>query len=199
MYRTYGRQSVFIRFGRRKSAPGGGVTSLSRSKASHHLPRTKNRPVGLIASGLSSWRRRSQQAILQRHKYLDVIGEVAPKVQHQAAGMFDELRCPVHDLLQYRLEPPALGRMANRRNLARQPQLAQEAQAVVRERRQVHDGIVGVELARGQALQIEIGLDLRVELLMRAVAPVQVGDRFRLEVEAGPNPRDLALCHGANL
>jgi hypothetical protein len=63
----------------------------------------------------------------------------------------------------------------------------------------VHDGIVGVELARGQALQIEIGLDLRVELLMRAVAPVQVGDRFRLEVEAGPNPRDLALCHGANL
>jgi hypothetical protein len=64
--------------------------------------------------------------------------------------------------------------------------LAQEAQAVVRERRQVQQAIVGVELARGQSLQIEIGLDLRVELLMRAVVLVQFNDRFRLEVEAGP-------------
>ena len=89
-------------------------------------------------------------------------GHAAPEVQHQAAGVFDELRRAVHHLLQHRLDAPALGRVADRRELAGQPELADQAQAVVGERGQMHDRVVGVELARGQALEVQVGLDLGV-------------------------------------
>ena len=45
--------------------------------------------------------------------------------------MFDELRRAVHHLLQHCLDASALGRVADRRELAGQPELADQAQAVV--------------------------------------------------------------------
>jgi len=40
---------------------------------------------------------------LQRNEHFDVFGNVAAKVQNQSPCMGNELRRPVHDLLQHRL------------------------------------------------------------------------------------------------
>jgi len=129
------------------------------------LGRQKFRPRATAAP--LSWRSCSQKPLLQRDEHLDVFGNVAAKVQHQFLRMRHKLRRAIHDLLQHRLQPPSLGRMTDRRNLARQAQLPQQAQTVVGKRPQAQHAIVGVELARGQPLQIEIRLDLRMELLVR--------------------------------
>ncbi|MDF9393191.1 MULTISPECIES: hypothetical protein [Methylococcus] len=94
-----------------------------------------------------------------RHQHLDVPGEVAAEVGHRAMGVFGELRRPVPDLLSHRLEPSSFGRMANRRNLVGQAQLAQKTPAVEDEGSRVRNGIVGVELARGQASLLLFRLD----------------------------------------
>ncbi len=85
--------------------------------------------------------------------------EAPAEVENQLSGVRHKLRRPVHDPLEYRLQPPALGRMTDRRNLAGQAQLPDQAQAVVGKRAQMQDRVVGVEFPRGQSLQIEIGLD----------------------------------------
>ncbi len=54
-------------------------------------------------------------------------------------------------------------------DVAGQPELADQAQAVVGERGQMHDRVVGIELARGQALEVQVGLDLGMELLVGPV------------------------------
>lgn len=79
----------------------------------------------------------------------------------------------IDDFLHHRLEPTALGRMPRWRVFAQQRVLADQAQAVVGQHRQTEHGIVGVELARGQTLQVEIGLVLAVELFVRAMIGVQ--------------------------
>ncbi len=84
-------------------------------------------------------------------------------IQRLPPGMHHEFRRLNHHFQQYRLQATALRSMPDWRNLARQSQLSQQAQAVVGEGRQIHDRIVSVELARGQSFQIQIGLDLRVE------------------------------------
>jgi hypothetical protein len=81
-----------------------------------------------------------------------------------------------------------LGLMPDWGNLARQFQLAQQAQTVVGKGHQMKDRIVNVKLARWQPFQIKIGLDLRVELLMHPVVFVQLDDFFRRDVETGHQP-----------
>ena len=100
--------------------------------------------------------------------------------------MLDEFRRPVHDLLQHRPEPPSFRRVANRPDVAGQSQLADQAQAVVGERSQMQDGVVGVEFAGRQAFQPQIALDFGMKLLVRAMMPIQIDDFIRRQVEAGP-------------
>jgi hypothetical protein len=113
-----------------------------------------------------SRRRGLHQAILNGGEHLRMGGHATPEVQHQAPGVGDELRRPVHDFLQHRLDAPALGRMADRRDLAGQAQLPKETQAVVGEGRQMQQTIVGVELARRQPLQVQVGLEFGMELFI---------------------------------
>lgn len=92
----------------------------------------------------------------------------------------------IHELLQYRAEAPTLGRVANRRQLAEQAQLSQQTQAVVRQHAQMQDGIVGVEFARRQAFQVQVGLELGMELFLLAVIAVESDHLgFRIH-QAGP-------------
>gem|GEM_PF-3905447 len=137
-----------------------GVTSFSCSRTSPGLPLARNRVFRSRATAAPpSWRSCLPKPLLQRNEHLDVLGNVASKVQHQSPCMGNELRRPVHDLLQHRLDPSPLGRMTDRRDFAGEPQPPQQTQTVVSKRGQMKNGIVGVELARGQPLQIEVRLD----------------------------------------
>lgn len=122
-------------------------------------------------------------------------GHSTPEVQHQAPGEGDELRRLVNDLLQHRLYAPALGRMANRRDFAGQAQLPKEAQAVVGEGRQMQQTIVGVELARRQSLQIQVGLEFGMELLVHPVMLVQLDDLRGLGGQSGLSAFQFNVGH----
>ena len=74
-----------------------------------------------------------------------------PEIEHPAPSFADEVGGPNHQLLQHRLEPPPLGRVAYRGEFAGQSQLANEPQAVVGEHAQMQDEVVAVELAAGAA------------------------------------------------
>lgn len=58
-------------------------------------PRFEGSRVGLP----SSRGRRGHQPVLKRHEHIHVRRHATTEVQDQAAGMGDELRRPVHDLL----------------------------------------------------------------------------------------------------
>jgi hypothetical protein len=113
-------------------AYGGCATSFSCSHAAVALSPQRN---GLdsenSAVGFASRRSHRAQSRLHRGEHLHMRGDAASEVQHQAAGVFDELRRTVHHLLQHCLDASALGRVTDRRELAGQPELADQAQAVV--------------------------------------------------------------------
>lgn len=59
--------------------------------------------------------------------------------------------------------------MAHRGIWLQQAALAHQTQNVhCQQRSELAHQVVGVELARGQTLQVKVGLELRVELLVRA-------------------------------
>jgi hypothetical protein len=95
------------------------------------------------------------------------------QTQRPLSGMRNHPSCLEHQLLHYRLDATALGFVAYRRIRLVQGVLANQAQQIHRHSSKLADQIVGVELARRQSLQIHIGLELRVELLMRGVIAVQ--------------------------
>jgi len=68
-----------------------------------------------------------------------------------------------------------------RHSVAMQRALTDQPQQIHSHRAQCAHQVVGVELARGQAHQIHVGLELRVELLVRAVSGVQIDDLLRAE------------------
>ncbi len=76
--------------------------------------------------------------------------------------------------------------MAHRAQLAGHAQLPHQPQDVVGQLGEVQDQIVGGELARRQPLQVEIGLDLTVELLVGGMRLVAFDHRLRRLVQAGP-------------
>ena len=80
-------------------------------------------------------------------------------------GLGDELCRPGHHLLQHRPQPTAFRRMPHWREVPRQPQLPDQAQAVVGEHPQMQHRVVGAELARRQPFQVAVGFDLGMELL----------------------------------
>ena len=104
-----------------------------------------------------------------------------PEVQHQLSSVGDELGGSVHDFLEYGANAAAFGRVPNRRDVARQAELPYQAQTVVGKGGQLQDGVVGIKpFACAQArfpgrqpLQIPIGLELGVILLMQSMVLVQ--------------------------
>jgi hypothetical protein len=138
-----------------------------------------------------SWTSRRQQSRLNMGEDRHDVTCAGAKVEEQVPRPGDELRPPVHDFLQYGLQATTHGRMSDRRQFADQPQLADQTQTVVGEHRDMQHRIVGIELARGQSFQIEVGLDLRMELLVRAVILVALDDPFRRFGQAGPPAFDL--------
>jgi hypothetical protein len=116
-----------------------------------------------------SWTSRRQQSILNKGEDRHDVSRAGAKVEKQTACLGDELGCAVHHFLQYRLQAATFGGMWYWRHFAGQPQLANQAQAVVNEHPNVQHRIVGIELARGQSFQIKIGLDFRMKLLVGAV------------------------------
>ena len=76
---------------------------------------------------------RRQQSILNKGEDRHDVSRAGAKVEEHTACLGDELRCAVHDFLQYRLQAATPGRMSHRRHFAGQPQLADQTQAVVNE------------------------------------------------------------------
>lgn len=87
----------------------------------------------------------------------------------QSAPGVDQPRGQVHQLLQHGPDAPALGALMRRDVRAEQTSLAEPAQDVVGEHSACEDQGVGGELPRGQALDVEVGLELAVVLLGGAV------------------------------
>lgn len=82
-----------------------------------------------------------------------------------------------HQFLHDRTQTWALGLVPARRMWADQAMLADPAQDVVCEHADRHHQGVRGEFAGGQALDIEVGLELAMELLRGAVIGIQVDDR----------------------
>ncbi len=103
---------------------------------------------------------------------------VGAQSQPQPPAMVDHACCADDNLLDHSLQTPSPGRMAHRCMRPQQPLLTHEAQHVHRQGRKLADKIVRVELPRGQSLQIHVGFEFRMELLVRGVPGVQVDDRL---------------------
>lgn len=88
--------------------------------------------------------------------------------------------------LQHGAQPAPLGRMADRAQLAGHAELSHQPQDVVGQLGEMQDQVVGGELAGRQALQVEIGLDLAVELLVGGMRLVALYHRLRRLFQAGP-------------
>ena len=101
------------------------------------------------------------------------------QTQDPAPGMMNHARGLEHQLLHHRLDTSTLGLVAHRRIGLVQGVLSNQAQQVHRHCGQLAHQIVGIELARGQTLQVHIGLELRMmtwgfaKLLMRGVIAVK--------------------------
>ena len=78
----------------------------------------------------------------------------------------------VHDFLQDGAKAAASGRVPDRGDLTGQAELADEAQTVVGKGGQLQDGVVSIKPTRVQPLQIQIGLEFGVILLMQSVVLV---------------------------
>ena len=103
------------------------------------------------------------------------------QTQDPAPGMADHAGRLEHQLLHHRLDAPALGCVSHRRVGLCQSVLPNQAQQIHRHCGELADQIVGVKLSARQALQIHIGLELRVKLLMRGVITVQLNHLSRTE------------------
>ena len=103
------------------------------------------------------------------------------QAEHPTPGMADYAGRLVHHLLQHRSDTPALGRMAHGRIGLVQGVLSNQAQQVHCHGSKPADQVIGVKLAAGQALQVHIGLELGVKLLVRGVVGVQRHDLGRAE------------------
>ena len=113
-------------------------------------------------------------------------GAVAAEAQDKPPAGTDQPPRQVDQFLDHRADAAALGRMADRGELAEQSHLADGPEDVIGKSAQGHDQGVGGELAAGQPLQVEIGLELAMELLRGGVVPVQGNHLLGLHVQVGP-------------
>jgi hypothetical protein len=117
---------------------------------------------------------------LQSAEEFGVASRRFPEVEHQKPRVLGIFCGPIHDFLQDGFQAPPLCFVPDWRNLARRAELSQQTQAVEREHGQMHDGVIAVKLSRGWPFQIEVGFDFRVELFVRAVAPIEQGTFYHL-------------------
>lgn len=114
-------------------------------------------------------------AVALKHSKATVIPNSAPSMLDHASSLEHHL---VHD----RPETTAFGRMSHRGIRFIKRVLPNHAQQVHRQScKLAHQG-VGVKLARGQSLQVHVGLELRMKLLMREVIVIQGNDVSRAEL-----------------
>lgn len=91
----------------------------------------------------------------------------------QTTTGFNQSPCQIHQFLHYRSDATPLGRMLNRGNLAKQANLANESKAIVVHSAHGHHQAVCGKLTAGEALQIEICLELAVILFAQGVITVE--------------------------
>ena len=96
--------------------------------------------------------------------------------QRELPAAADDARGHGHQFLDHGAQPAALRRVPDRRVLADEPFEPDPAQDVVGQHRARHDEIVGRELARRQALDVEVGLELGMELLRGRMIAVESDD-----------------------
>jgi len=113
--------------------------------------------------------------------------------QHPAPCVADDARGLVHHLLHHRLDAPTQRRFAQRAVALMQRVLAHDAQQIHGQRRQRAHQVVGGKLARGQAVEIHVGFELGMKLLVRGMVSVQGDDLLRAELAA--QRRGPALQH----
>ena len=111
---------------------------------------------------------------------------MAAEAQDKPPAGADQPGCQVDQLLDHRADAAAFGRVADRGELAEQPHLADGPEDVVGKGTPCQDQRVGGELAAGQALHVEIGLELAVELLRGSVVTVQGDHLLGFHVQVGP-------------
>jgi hypothetical protein len=109
---------------------------------------------------------------------------VLPAARHQA-------RSEIHQLLHDRADAPSLCRMADRRQFAGQSHQSDPAQDVVGEGAQRQNQVVGIELARRQSFEVQVGLVFAVKLFAGGVTPVQVDDRLSVVLVTQRRPPTL--------
>lgn len=98
-----------------------------------------------------------------------------PQTKKPAPGMRDQSCRLEHQLLHRRLDAPALGSIVHRRVRLVQSVLPNQAQQVHRQSSQLAHQ-VDVKPATGQTLQIHVGLELRVKLLMGGMIAIRRKD-----------------------
>jgi hypothetical protein len=101
---------------------------------------------------------------------------IGTEPQDPAPGVFDHAPSLEHDFLHHRLHAPSLGRMAQWRVFANERILTNQAQDVHCQRSHCTDRGVGVKLTAGQTLQVHVGFEFTMELLVRGVVFVQIND-----------------------
>ena len=121
------------------------------------------------------------------------------EAQNEPPAGADQPGCQVDQLLDHRADAAALGRVADRGELAEQPHLADGPEDVIGKSAQRHDQGVGGELAAGQPLQVQIGLELAVKLLRGGMVPVQGDHLLGLHVQVGPPAFQGDLRHEQHL
>lgn len=111
---------------------------------------------------------------MQPLKY-SVAAFVGPQIQDLAHCLFDHANVLEHELLHHPLHALPLGCTAQRCVFANERVLTNQTQYVRRRcRRQGPNQEAGVKLATGQMLQVCIGLEPKVKLLVRSVVFVQL-------------------------
>ena len=107
--------------------------------------------------------------------------------------VIDQACGQVHQLLHHRADAPTLHRMAHwsiRADKASEPDVAQE---VVNEGCHRKHQVIGRELARGQPLDVEIGLEFGMELLTGGMLFIQPDDLGIGELQRSPPAFDVDL------
>lgn len=126
--------------------------------------------AGPVVGPLAALGRLELRVCALKHRKARVAARYA---QRPAPGVADDACGLEHHLLHHRLDPAAQRVLSQRAVALVQCVLPHDAQQVHRYSSQRTHHVVGGELARGQTVQVHVGLELGVELLVRGVVPVQ--------------------------
>jgi len=124
---------------------------------------------------------------------------MSAKAQTQPPATADQPAGQVYQLLDNAFYPSPFPRVPDRRPVAKESELPDEAKDVIGKSTQSHDQCVGCELAAGQPLQVKIDLELAVELLAQCMLVVQGNDLFLGQLKIRPPAFNRNLWHQKQL